>query len=467
MGRLALAGVALVTAAVLAACSPDDPPGGEGRLSIATGGSGGVYQVYGGALADLLTDELPDSPTTAETTSASVDNLLLVEQGDSDVAFTLADTAIDAVRGRPPFERPLKLRALAKIYLTYAHVVVPADSGIETIEDLKGKTLSVGAPNSGSEILGKRLLEVAGLDPDEDVSLTGLSVGESVAAMRDGTIDAFTWTGGVPTSAVTDLATTDEIRMVPLDRYLPEMRERFGEAYVEAEFEEGDYKGISKTPTIGIPNLLMVSEDMPDDLAHDITQALFENKDRMAEITPLAKTLDPEEARKSIEPVPLHPGAERFYDEGGGSGEKEGSAAVAPATQHASASAPARVTARDAQGHGVELPLPRDGTFALRYRHSLLHEPAEERFHADGRGFALVEVASPSRAVLDYYERGGQVRRERGGFVLRFDEPARFSSMALAATGVGRRTLLAGGRSAALYPGGGGVAHLRIGVEAA
>jgi TRAP transporter TAXI family solute receptor len=397
-----------------------------------------------------------------------VDNLLLVEQGDSDIAFTLADTAIDAVRGRPPFERPLKLRALAKIYLTYAHVVVPADSGIETIEDLKGKTLSVGAPNSGSEILGRRLLEVAGLDPDEDVSLTGLSVGESVAAMRDGTIDAFTWTGGVPTSAVTDLATTDEIRMVALDRYLPEMRKRWGDAYVEAEFEEGDYKGISKTPTIGIPNLLMVSEDMPDDLAHDITEALFANKKRMAEITPLAKTLDPEEARKSIEPVPLHPGAQRFYDEGGG-GENGGeSASAAPSAPAATAAAaPARVAARDAQGHGVALPLPRDGTFALRYRHSILHAPAEERFRADAGGFALEEVASPSRAVLDYYERAGDVRREGDAFVLRFDEPARFSSMPLAATGVGRRTLLAGGRSAPLYPGGGGVAHLRIGVEAA
>src|SRR5215213_5148896 len=101
----------LAATATLAACSANDPPGGDGRLSIATGGSGGVYQVYGGGLADVLTQELPDSPTTAETTSASVDNLLLVAGGDSDIAFTLADTAIDAVKGDHTFDRPLKLRA--------------------------------------------------------------------------------------------------------------------------------------------------------------------------------------------------------------------------------------------------------------------------------------------------------------------------------------------------------------------
>src|ERR687893_195944 len=100
-------GVLLVLGALVAACSPNDPPGGEGRLSIATGGAGGVYQVYGGGLADLLSDELPDSLTTAETTSASVDNLLLVADGESDIAFSLADTTIDAVEGNESSERPL------------------------------------------------------------------------------------------------------------------------------------------------------------------------------------------------------------------------------------------------------------------------------------------------------------------------------------------------------------------------
>ncbi len=312
MGRVLAA--ALLVVAFVAACSPNDPPGGEGRLSIATGGSGGVYQVYGGGLADLLSDELPDSPTTAETTSASVDNLLLVAGGDSDVGFSLADTAIDAVEGNESFEEPLRLRALAKLYPNITQVVVPADSGIETIEDLRGETVSVGSPNSGTEVIALRLLRVAGLDPEEDVTQRGLGVGESVQALRDGSIDAFFWSGGVPTGAVTDLATTDDIRLLALDQYLAAMRERFGEAYTEAEVEDDEYEGVAGTTTIGVPNLLMVSEDMPDDLAERITQALYEGKDRLATIVPAAESLDPADGQEVVTPVELHPGAQRYYE---------------------------------------------------------------------------------------------------------------------------------------------------------
>src|ERR1044072_1248250 len=134
----------LAVAITVAAGPPNHPPGGDGRLSIATGGSGGVYQVYGGGLADLLSDVLPDSPTTAETTSASVDNLLLVANGDSDVAFALADSTIDAVEGNESFEEPLNVRALATLYPNITQVVVKADSGIEKLEDLRDKTVSVG-----------------------------------------------------------------------------------------------------------------------------------------------------------------------------------------------------------------------------------------------------------------------------------------------------------------------------------
>ena len=184
--------------------------------------------------------------TTAETTSASVDNLLLVAEEESDVAFLLADTAIDAVEGNERFEQPLALRALAKMYPNITQFVVNVDSGIETIEDLEGKTVSIGAPGSGSEEIGLRLIDVAGGGPRRRHRLSReLGVGESVPAMRDGSIDAFFWSGGVPTGAVTDLATTDDIRMIALDRYLGDMRDRYGEAYAEAEFEAEGYKGVA------------------------------------------------------------------------------------------------------------------------------------------------------------------------------------------------------------------------------
>ncbi len=309
---------ALAVLAGFVACSPNDPPGGEGRLSIATGGSGGVYQVYGGGLADLLSDELPDSPTTAETTSASVDNLLLVANQDSDIAFTLADTAIDAVEGNESFDGPQPLRALATLYPNITQVVVKADSGIETLEDLEGKTVSVGSPGSGTEVIALRLLQVAGVDPDEDITKRGLGVGESVQAMRDGSIDAFFWSGGVPTGAVTDLATTDDIRLLALDAYLEDMRAEFGEAYAEAEVEDDEYEGVPGTSTIGVPNLLMVHESMSIDLAAAVTQALYDGKDRLATVVPAAESLDPAKGQEVVSPVQLHPGAQRYYEENGG-----------------------------------------------------------------------------------------------------------------------------------------------------
>src|ERR1044072_8154134 len=306
----------LAVAITVAAGPPNHPPGGDGRLSIATGGSGGVYQVYGGGLADVLSDELPDSPTTAETTSASVDNLLLVAEGESDIAFTLGDTAIDAVRGDEAVPRKEPLRAPSTLYPNITQVVVKADWGIESIEDLKDKTVSIGAPNSGTEIIALRMMEVAGLDPEQDIHKRGLGVGESAQAIRDGSIDAFFWSGGVPTAGVTDLATTDDIRMLPTDGYLDGLVEKYGEAYQEAEIDGGEYAGIDEpVKTVGVPNLLMVNESMSDDMAFAITKALYDNKKRLAEIVPSAEKLDPETGRELITPVRMHPGAQRFYDE--------------------------------------------------------------------------------------------------------------------------------------------------------
>ena len=294
------------------ACSLEDPPGGAGRLSVATGGAGGVYQVFGGALADQMTRA--GDATTAETTSASVDNLLLVAGGESDVAFTLADTAIDAVKGTAGFDAPLDIRALATIYSNVTQVVVPADSGIRRIEDLKGKGVTVGAPNSGTEVIALRLLEAAGLDPDRDVDGSGLGVGESVAALRDGTIDAFFWSGGVLTGAITDLTSTVGVRILDLRPYLEPLRERYGEAYEPAEVEEGDYEGVATTSTIGVPNLLMVDAGMPDDLAFRITKLLFDRKKELGAVTPQAEKLAPADSEKVVSPVKLHPGAARYYD---------------------------------------------------------------------------------------------------------------------------------------------------------
>jgi uncharacterized protein len=289
-----------------------------GNLSVATGGTGGVYQVYGGGLADLISDELEGYKATAETTSASVDNMKLIAQKDTDVAFTLADTAIDAVEGRESFDEPLPIRALAQIYTNYTQIATTAGKDIASVEDLRGKRVSVGDPGSGTEVIALRVLEDAGLDPDEDIDRSQLGVEESVAAVKDGSIDAFFWSGGLPTGSVTDLATTEELVLVPNDEHVPKLQEQYGDAYQEASIPKDTYKGLEEdVAVIGVPNLLVVHEEMDDDLAHDLTALLFEQKKRLTQVHPEAKNLDREAAQDVVPPVELHPGAQRYFEEGG------------------------------------------------------------------------------------------------------------------------------------------------------
>jgi len=173
-------------------------------LSIATGGTGGVYYPYGGALARLISEKIPNTQATAEVTGASVDNLKLMQVGKVDLAFTLADTLAEAVKGTGPFKATGavgSVRTLAVLYTNYTHIVVRQGSGIRSVGDLKGRAVSVGAPGSGTELLADRVLAAAGLDPRRDIGRYALSVSESTGAMKDGKLDALFWSGGVPTPA--------------------------------------------------------------------------------------------------------------------------------------------------------------------------------------------------------------------------------------------------------------------------
>ena len=318
-GLRALTAIA-ATALALAGCGGEQSASeqGGGNLSVATGGTGGVYAVYGGGLADAISKNLEGYKATAETTSASVDNIKLIAAGDSDIAFSLADSAIDAVEGREDFEGPQPIRALAQIYTNYTQVATTADKGIESIEDLKGKRVSVGDPGSGTEIIAVRVLEAAGLDPDKDIERSQLGVDESVAAVKDGSIDAFFWSGGLPTGAVTDLATTEDLVLVPNAEYVAPLRKKYGEAYQDANIPKDTYKGLdADVPVVGVPNVLVVSEDMEDKLAQDLTKLLFDQKEQLVQVHPEAKNLDVAAAQEIVPPLELHPGAQTYYDEAG------------------------------------------------------------------------------------------------------------------------------------------------------
>jgi TRAP transporter TAXI family solute receptor len=311
----------LVALVALAGCGGGGGGGGGAdsrRLSIATGGTGGVYFVYGGGLAKLITSSLEGYEATAEVTSASVDNMTLIADEKTALAFTLADTASDAVQGRGSFKEQVPAQALARLYTNYTQVVATAGKGIERIEDLKGKRVSVGAPNSGTEVIALRVLEAAGLDPQTDLRRQQLGVAESVQAVKDGSLDAFFWSGGLPTGAVTDLATSRKIALLPTDEYVQPLRSRYGEVYSKATIEGGVYKGVGQgVAVIGVPNYLVVNRSMSEDLAYQLTKLLFEKKSELVKVHPEAKNLELSTAQE-VAPLELHPGARRYYQEAGG-----------------------------------------------------------------------------------------------------------------------------------------------------
>jgi TRAP transporter TAXI family solute receptor len=167
-------------------------------------------------------------------------------------------------------------------------------------------------------VIAVRVLEAAGLDPAKDIKRSQLGVDESVNALRDGSVDAFFWSGGLPTGPLTDLATTDDLVLVPTDEYTKQLQDEYGEAYATTTIPKETYKGMKEdVETIGVPNLLVVNQNMDETLAHDLTKLLFDQKKRLVAVHPEAKNLDPARAQDVVPRVQLHPGAKRYYDEGG------------------------------------------------------------------------------------------------------------------------------------------------------
>jgi len=309
-------GLVLVVAIVAGACS--NGQSSSKFLSIATGGTGGVYYPYGGGLAKVLNETLPGVRATAEVTAASVDNLKLIRDGRADVAFVLADTLADAVAGRGAFDgRPVPVASLAVLYSNYTHIVTTTSAGVARIADLRGKTVSTGSPGSGTEVIALRVLRAAGIDPDRDVTRQGLGASESAGALKDGKVAAFFFSGGLPTAAVQDLAHSPgmTLRLLPSGDVLPALTREFGDLYFPLEIPANAYRGVDQpVSVVGVANVLVVNRSMPDDLAFDITRILFEKKADLVTIHPEAGHLAIESARHGS-PAAYHPGALRFYSQ--------------------------------------------------------------------------------------------------------------------------------------------------------
>jgi len=308
--RAVLAAVFLVALVILVPGGERPARGGAKRLSVCTGNTTGVYYILGGGLAQRISRHLPGYRATAEPTAASVENLQRIVHQQCDLAFTLADSAADAVTARQP------ITALARLYPNYTQVLARRSAAVRTMADLRGKRVSTGSPNSGTEVIALRLLEAAGLNPDRDVDRQALSLPESVQGMKDGIIDALVWSGGLSTPGVRDLLTSlkGKVGFVPLDDLTARLRHDHGPIYVPAEIPADKANGQPRpTPTIAVPNLLVVHSAMPEQLAYDLTQLLFERKDDLGDnVHPSAKRIPPPKDQHA-DPVPLHPGAQRYY----------------------------------------------------------------------------------------------------------------------------------------------------------
>ncbi|GAB3293062.1 TAXI family TRAP transporter solute-binding subunit [Epidermidibacterium keratini] len=289
----------------------------EGQLTIATGNSSGVYYVLGGGIANLISNNSDGKvKATAAETGASVQNIQQLVAGDYDIAFTLADTAADAVEGKGAFEgNKADIKALARIYSNYTQVVVRKDSGIKSVEDMAGKTISTGSPKSGTEVIATRLLESAGLNIDSDISAQRLDLQASVDGMKDGSIDGLVWSGGLPTPAITDLFTSigGDVEFIDVTPQLKKLQD-INQVYAEGTIPADTYGTPSEIKTIVVPNLLVVSSDFPTNNACAITQMIFEKKSDLEQVHPSAGELDPKTAQET-DPVELNEGAKQALEE--------------------------------------------------------------------------------------------------------------------------------------------------------
>ncbi|MDP3047531.1 MAG: TAXI family TRAP transporter solute-binding subunit [Chloroflexota bacterium] len=328
----------LVVSLVLAACGaptatppPAQPaaatpttapaPAALKRISLASGPTSGVYYPLGGGIAKVISQYVPNTECTAEATAASVDNCKLLKSGKADISLIMADAAYEALNGTVRFveDGKIPLRTIAVVYSNYMHIVASEASGVKTVADLKGKRVSTGAAGSGTEGKCLRVLEAYGITPATLGSQERLDPGKSAEAMKDRKLDAFCWDGGLPTSSVMDLAATPGMKIVLLDHEeaIKKMNDKYGPLYFKLVMPKGTYTGMDKDVAVaGVANLLLVTDKMDEQLAYNITKALFEHQADLVAVHAEAKNLTLPTAVVGSS-VPYHPGAIKYYTEKG------------------------------------------------------------------------------------------------------------------------------------------------------
>jgi uncharacterized protein len=290
-------------------------------MSIATGGTGGVYYPLGGGMANVLSKTIPGIQATAEVTGGSVDNLKLINAGRAELALSMVDAALDAYKGQDKFKgTEVPVRTLMVLYPNQMHVVTIEGTGIEKMADLKGKRVSTGSGGSATEVMAFRLIEAAGLDKDKDMKRERLGVAESVNALKDHKIDAFFWVGGLPTSAVTDLGATPGVKLKLIDHadLAAKMNAKYGDLYAGSTIKSGTYPGqATDNKNTVVWNILVANAKMSDQDAYNIVKTIFDKKADLVAVHGEAKNFALENQVKSYSPIPWHPGAVKYMTEHG------------------------------------------------------------------------------------------------------------------------------------------------------
>lgn len=291
------------------------------NISIATGGTGGVYYPLGGGMANVFSKSIPGMTATAEVTGGSVDNMRLIGTGKNYIALTQADAAKDAVNGEGKFkDGKIPVRAMMMLYTNLMQAVTVEGSGINSIGDLKGKRVSTGSPGSATEVFAFRVLEAAGLDPRKDIRSERLGASESVNAMKDKKIDAFFFVAGLPTAAITDLASTPGVKIKFIDHanLLPAMVKASGNIYIADVIPRTTYSGMAAdNQATAVANLLVANANMSEQVVYNIVKTMFDKQPDLIIVHKAAADIKLDKQKPDASPVPWHPGAIKYFKEKG------------------------------------------------------------------------------------------------------------------------------------------------------
>ena len=313
--RVATFCLALAVAVGVAGCGGGGQSG-ENFVNIATGGTAGTYYPIGGAIADIINKDIKDINASAQSTGASVANINMLSDKQVDLAIVQNDIAYYALNGTEMFEKKIEnLRGIASLYPETCQFVTLEGSGINSIADLKGKRVAVGAAGSGVEGNVRQILKAYGMTYD-DINPQFLSFAEGATALKDGTVDAACLTAGYPTASVQDIASQKQIRLIPLDSDKVDALIADYPFYTRTSIPANTYQGFSaEVPTVSVMAILITTDKMADQTGYDITKAIFSNTDKLSAAHSAAKSIKKETALNGMNFIKMNPGAEKFLKE--------------------------------------------------------------------------------------------------------------------------------------------------------